>query len=70
MLQLTARQKEVLELIRKAVMQTGYPPTRAEIAQALGFASPNAAEDHLRALQRCRAKPCCPAPRSCNSPCH
>jgi repressor LexA len=52
MLQLTARQKEVLELIRKAVMQTGYPPTRAEIAQALGFASPNAAEDHLRALQR------------------
>jgi repressor LexA len=52
MLQLTARQKQVLELIRNTVMETGFPPTRAEIAQALGFASPNAAEDHLRALQR------------------
>jgi repressor LexA len=28
------------------------PPTRAEICAALGFASPNAAEDHLRALAR------------------
>lgn len=28
------------------------PPTRAEIARALGFRSANAAEEHLRALQR------------------
>jgi repressor LexA len=28
------------------------PPTRAEIAQRLGFRSPNAAEEHLKALQR------------------
>ena len=49
---LTARQQEILDLIRKTVNQTGFPPTRAEIAQALGFRSPNAAEDHLKALAR------------------
>ncbi|HEX7750094.1 MAG TPA: transcriptional repressor LexA [Bordetella sp.] len=49
---LTARQQEILDLIRAAVARTGFPPTRAEIAQALGFRSPNAAEDHLKALAR------------------
>jgi len=49
---LTARQQEILDLIRQAVARTGFPPTRAEIAQALGFRSPNAAEDHLKALAR------------------
>jgi len=49
---LTARQAEILELIRAYVMEEGCPPTRAEIADSLGFRSPNAAEDHLRALQR------------------
>lgn len=49
---LTARQQEILDLIRAAVVRTGFPPTRAEIAQALGFRSPNAAEDHLKALAR------------------
>lgn len=49
---LTARQQEILDLIRQTVNQTGFPPTRAEIAQALGFRSPNAAEDHLKALAR------------------
>ncbi|HEY0294471.1 MAG TPA: transcriptional repressor LexA [Bordetella sp.] len=49
---LTARQQEILDLIRAAVAHTGFPPTRAEIAQALGFRSPNAAEDHLKALAR------------------
>lgn len=51
-LKLTARQQEILNLIKAAVEQTGFPPTRAEIATALGFKSPNAAEDHLRALAR------------------
>ena len=32
--------------------ETGYPPTRAEIAKTLGFKSANAAEEHLRALAR------------------
>ena len=51
-LKLTARQQEILNLIKAAVDRTGFPPTRAEIAAALGFKSPNAAEDHLRALAR------------------
>ncbi len=49
---LTARQAEVLQLIRDFVQSTGFPPTRADIAQVLGFKSANAAEDHLRALDR------------------
>jgi repressor LexA len=49
---LTPRQSQVLHLIRQAVVETGMPPTRAEIAQQLGFRSPNAAEEHLRTLQR------------------
>ena len=49
---LTARQQQILDLIRSEIQRTGFPPTRAKIAQALGFRSPNAAEDHLRALAR------------------
>lgn len=50
--ELTRRQTEILELIREHLEETGFPPTRAEIAAHFGFSSPNAAEDHLRALQR------------------
>lgn len=49
---LTARQQEILNLIKQHIGETGYPPTRAEIATELGFRSPNAAEEHLRALAR------------------
>lgn len=49
---LTARQSEILGLIEQAIANTGFPPTRAEIAQTLGFKSANAAEDHLRALEK------------------
>lgn len=49
---LTVRQQQVLDLIRDHIEQTGMPPTRAEIAKKLGFRSPNAAEEHLKALQR------------------
>ncbi|MGD8378847.1 MAG: transcriptional repressor LexA [Gammaproteobacteria bacterium] len=52
MSELTARQQQVLELIQEAIESTGMPPTRAEIAEALGFRSANAAEEHLRALAR------------------
>lgn len=52
MQELTPRQKQVLELIRNTLEETGMPPTRAEIAEALGFRSANAAEEHLRALER------------------
>ena len=49
---LTARQKQILQLIQKAIARTGAPPTRVEIAAEMGFRSPNAAEEHLKALAR------------------
>jgi repressor LexA len=49
---LTARQAEVLELIKRHIEESGMPPTRADIAKELGFKSANAAEEHLRALAR------------------
>lgn len=52
MIKLTARQQQVLDLIKHYMEDTGYPPTRAEIASELGFKSANAAEEHLRALAK------------------
>lgn len=52
MRELTSRQRQVLFLIQKVMAESGMPPTRAEIARELGFRSINAAEDHLRALER------------------
>lgn len=52
MIKLTARQEQVLGIIKRYIDDTGYPPTRAEIAQELGFKSANAAEEHLKALAR------------------
>ena len=49
---LTARQAEILKLIEQYTEKSGYPPTRREICQAMGFRSPNAAEEHLKALAR------------------
>ena len=49
---LTARQQEVLDLLKRHLETTGMPPTRAEISRELGFKSPNAAEEHLKALSR------------------
>ncbi len=50
--ELTPRQRQVLHFIQESLAEHGLPPTRAEIAEGLGFKSANAAEDHLRALQR------------------
>lgn len=52
MRELTARQRNVLNVIQEVINNTGVPPTRAEIARTLGFRSANAAEEHLRALAR------------------
>ncbi len=49
---LTRRQAQVLDIVQRHIAETGYPPTRADIADELGFRSPNAAEEHLRALAR------------------
>jgi repressor LexA len=49
--ELTERQAEILRLVRELTEVSGYPPTRAEIAERMGFRSVNAAEQHLRALE-------------------
>ena len=49
---LTPRQRQILLLVQKAMHESGMPPTRAEIAKTLKFRSVNAAEEHLRALER------------------
>lgn len=50
--ELTERQAEILQLIRELTEVSGFPPTRAEIAERMGFRSVNAAEQHLRALEK------------------
>ena len=52
MKELTARQEEILNLIKEWIETTGLPPTRMEIAQHFGFSSPNAAEAHLKVLAK------------------
>jgi repressor LexA len=52
MFNLTSRQEQVLQIIRQHAEETGYPPTRAEIARILGYKSANAAEEHIKALAR------------------
>ncbi|MBQ73655.1 MAG: LexA repressor [Gammaproteobacteria bacterium] len=52
MIKLTDRQNEVLDFIKRHIDETGYPPTRADIAKELGFKSANASEEHLKALAR------------------
>ena len=49
---LTPKQQQILYLIQRVIRETGMPPTRAEIARESGFRSVNAAEEHLRALER------------------
>ena len=50
--ELTPQQNRILQFIRKALESTGLPPPRAELAHAMEFRSPNAAEEHLRTLER------------------
>ena len=49
---LTARQEEILNLIKDHLKEKGFPPTRADISKTLGFKSHNAAEQHLRAIEK------------------
>src|SRR5450631_2071136 len=50
--ELTKRQQQILRMIREFIADSGFPPTRADICRAMGFNSPNAAEEHLRTLER------------------
>ena len=49
---LTSRQEEILNLIKDNLKEKGFPPTRADISRTLGFKSHNAAEQHLRAIEK------------------
>ncbi|MEC8169456.1 MAG: transcriptional repressor LexA [Pseudomonadota bacterium] len=49
---LTSRQKEIFNFIKSKISKEGCPPTRMEISNFFGFKSPNAAEDHLKALKK------------------
>lgn len=49
---LTQRQQEIYDFLKHYIETTGMPPTRVEIAREIGFKSPNAAEEHLKALAR------------------
>ena len=50
--ELTPKQRKVLNFVRKSIQKTGFPPTRTEIAKAFSYSSPNAAQEHLRILDR------------------
>jgi len=52
MKEITKQQSKVLSCVEVYLNKTGFPPTRAEICKELGFKSPNAAEMHLRALEK------------------
>ncbi len=49
---LTNRQAQILDFIKRTLRDTGFPPTRKEIASEFGFSSANSAEEHLKALAR------------------
>ncbi|HEY5998300.1 MAG TPA: transcriptional repressor LexA [bacterium] len=49
---LTKRQEEILDFIVERVRDEGFPPTLKEMAERFGLASPNAARDHVLALER------------------
>lgn len=49
---LTPRQKQILNFISEFIEKHKFPPTRSELAKHFGFRSPNAAEAHLRALEK------------------
>ena len=49
---LTERQKQILNFISEFIEKHKFPPTRSELSAHFGFRSPNAAEAHLRALEK------------------
>jgi repressor LexA len=49
---LTKRQAEILDFIRSHIQYSGFPPTISEIQEQFSFKSPNAVQEHLKALVR------------------
>ncbi len=50
--ELTKRQEEILEFIKTHIEQSGFPPTILEIQKEFSFKSPNAVQEHIKALAR------------------
>lgn len=50
--QLTERQREIYDFIRKKIESRGYPPTVREIGNHFGIKSPNGVMCHLKALEK------------------
>lgn len=51
MSELTPRQREILEFIKREVQQRGYPPSVREIGQAVGLSSSSTVHGHLGKLE-------------------
>ncbi len=50
--ELTDRQREILDFINQSIGKRGYPPTLREIGSQFGIRSTNGVNDHLRALEK------------------
>lgn len=50
--QLTDTQQRTLDFIRGYIRQNGLSPTIAEIAEGMGWSSPNSVVNHINALER------------------
>lgn len=48
---LTARQRQILEVVREAIARQGYPPSLREIGRAVNLTSPSTVKHHLDSLQ-------------------
>lgn len=49
---LTARQRDILDVIRRTVDERGYPPSVREIGEAVGLTSPSSVAHQLGVLER------------------
>lgn len=47
----TRRQRQILEFIKTRFQKSGFSPTIAEIQEDFSFKSPNAVQEHLKALE-------------------
>ncbi|CEH32397.1 LexA DNA binding domain protein [Aneurinibacillus migulanus] len=50
--QLSKRQQEIFEFIKKEVKEKGFPPTLREIGEAVGLASSSTVHSHLARLEK------------------
>ncbi len=51
MIELTSRQEQILDFLKKVIAQRKYPPTIREIGEALGLNSPATVHTHLSKLE-------------------